>query len=136
MGQGLLVVAAREGGMTAQLHEDGAQERDPRRDIDQHARRPPSGVLVRFVTAGGKGAFGVIEQGLERFHLEAPGSAVRLGQAQAGTVAYRLRRQRRKPAVQGRALAAAEQRLGVPLDQPRIPGGVPGRQRVPHRVVG
>jgi Astacin (Peptidase family M12A) len=24
----------------------------------------------------------------------------------------------------------------VPLDQPRIPGGVPGRQRVPYRVIG
>ncbi len=136
LGQGLPVVAGREGGITAKPRERGAQERDPRGDIGQHARRPPGGVLIRFVAADRKGALGVIEQGLERFHLEALGGAVRLGQAQARTVAYRLRRQRRKPAAQGRALAAAEQRLDVPLDQPRRPGGVPGRQRVPHRVIG
>ena len=136
LGQGLPVVVGREGGITAKPRERGAQERDPRGDIGQHAHRPPGGVLIRFVAADRKGALGVIEQGLERFHLEALGGAVGLGQAQARPGAYRLRRQRRKPAAQGRALAAAEQRLDVPLDQPRRPGGVPGRQRVPHRVIG
>jgi hypothetical protein len=92
--------------------------------------------VIRFVAAGRERALGVIEQGLECFHLETLGGAVRLGQAQARTVAHRLRRQRRKPAAQGRALAAAEQRLDVPLHQPRRPGRVPGGQRVPHRVIG
>ena len=136
LGQGLPVVVGREGGITTQPREHGAQERDPRGDIGQRAHRPPGGRLIRFVAADRKGALGVIEQGLECFHLEAHGGAVRLGQAQARTVAYRLRRQRRKPAAQGRALAAAEQRLDVPLDQPCRPGGVPGGQGVAHRVIG
>ena len=92
--------------------------------------------MVRFVATDRIGACGLIEPGLERFHLEAHGGAVRLGEAQARTVAQRLRRQRGEPAAQGHALAASEQRLDVPLDQPRRPGDVPGRQRVPHRVVG
>ena len=136
LGQGLPVVAGRKGGITAQPRERGAQERDPRGDIGQHAYRPPGGVLIRFVAADRKGALGIIEKGLECFHLEAHGGAVRLGQAQARTVVHRLRRQRREPAAQGHALAAAEQRLDVPLHQPCRPGGVPGRQRVPHRVIG
>ena len=136
LGQGLPVVVGREGGITTQPREHGAQERDPRGDIGQRAHRPSGGCLIRFVVADRKGALGVIEQGLKCFHLEAHGGAVRLGQAQARTVAYRLRRQRRKPAAQGRALAAAEQRLDVPLDQPRCPGRVPGGQGVAHRVVG
>ena len=112
------------------------EERDPRGDIGQHARRPPGGIFIRFIAADCEGAFGVIEQGLERFHLEALGGAVGLGQAQARTGAYRLGRQRREPAAQGRALAAAEQRLDVPFDQSRGPGRVPGRQRMPYRVIG
>jgi Phosphotransferase enzyme family len=59
----------------------GAQERDPRGDIGQHAHRPPGGVRIRFVAVDRKGALGVIEQGLEFFQLEAHGGAVRLGQA-------------------------------------------------------
>jgi len=46
------------------------------------------------------------------------------------------RGQRRKPAAQGRALAAAQQRLDVPLDQPRRPGRVSGGQRVLDGVIG
>ena len=138
LGQGLPVVVGGEGGITAQPRERGAQERDPRGDIGQHAIAlwPSEGRLIRFVAADRIGALGVIEQRLERFQLEALGGAVRLGQAQARPVADRFRRQRRKPAAQGRALAAAEQRLDVPLDQPRRPGGVPRGQRVPHRVIG
>src|SRR5215475_11107117 len=75
------------------------------------------GRLIRFVAADRMGALGVIEQGLKCFQLEALGGAVRLGQAQARTGADRLRGQRRKPAAQGGALAAAEQVLDVPLDQ-------------------
>ena len=37
LGQGLPVVAGREGGITAKPRERGAQERDPRGDIGQHA---------------------------------------------------------------------------------------------------
>src|SRR6185369_5122804 len=126
LGQGLPVVAGREGDITAKTRERGTQERDPRGDIGQHTIWAAGGRLIRFVAADRKGALGVIEQGLERLQLKALGGAVRLGQAKAGTVAYRLRRQRRKPAAQGRALAATEQILDVPLDQSRRPGGVPG----------
>jgi hypothetical protein len=126
LGQGLPVVAGGEGDITAKPRERGTQERDPRGDIGQHTVRPPGGRLIRFGAAHGKGALDVVEQGLERLQLKALGGAVRLGQAKARTVAYRLRRQRRKPAAQGRALAAAEQILDVPLDQSRRPGGVPG----------
>jgi hypothetical protein len=136
LGQGLPVVAGREGGITAQPRERGPQERDPRGDIGQHARRPPGRVVIWFVAADRKGALGVIEQGLERFHLEALGGTVCLGQPQARPVAYRLRWQRRKPAAQGHALAAAQQRLDVSLHQPRRPGCLLSGQRVPHRVVG
>ena len=138
LGQGLPVVADRAGGITAQPRERGAQERDPGGDIGQHAiaLRRSEGRFIWFVAADRKGVLGVIEQGLECFQLEPLGGAVRLGQAQARTVAYGLRRQRRKPAAQGHALAAAEQRLDVPLDQPRRPGRVPRRQRVAHRVIG
>jgi hypothetical protein len=133
VGQGLPVVAGRKGGITAKPSERGAQERDPGGDIGQHAVAlwRSEGRFIWLVAADRKGALGVIEQGLECFHLEALGGAVRLGQAQARTVAYRLRRQRRKPAAQGHALAAAEQLLDVPLHQLGRPGGVPGRQRVP-----
>jgi hypothetical protein len=127
LGQGLPVVADRGGGITAQPRERATQEGDPRGDISQHARRAAGGVLIWFVAADREGALGVIEQGLERFPLETLGGAVRLRQPQPRAVAYRLGRQRRKPAVQGRALAAAEQRLDVPFHQPRRPGRVPGR---------
>ena len=89
-----------------------------------------------FVAAERKGVLAVVKQGLERLQLEAHSGGIGLGQAQPRTVADRLRRQRRKPAVQGRALAAAEQRLDVPFHQLRRPFGVPGRQHVPHRVIG
>jgi hypothetical protein len=63
LGHCLPVVAGREGGITAEPRERGAQERDPRGDIGQHARRPPGRVLIRFVATGREGALGVIEQG-------------------------------------------------------------------------
>ncbi len=138
VGEGLPVVAGREGGIAAKPRERGAQERDPGADIGQHAIAlwRSEGRFIWFVAADRKGALGVVEQGLECLGLEPLGGGVRLGQAQARAGAYRLRGQRRKPAAQGRALAAAEQLLHVPLHQPRGPGGVPGRQRVPHRVIG
>ena len=53
LGQGLPVVTGREGGITAQPRERGAQERDPRGDIGQHAiaLRRSEGPLIRFVAA-------------------------------------------------------------------------------------
>ena len=107
------------------------QERDQRGDIGQHAPRPAGGRLIRFIAANSKRALGVVQQALDRFHLAADDGADRLGQAQARPSAYRLCGQRGQPALQGRALASAEQRLDVPLDQPRRPSGVPGCQRVP-----
>jgi hypothetical protein len=80
-GLGLPVVVGREGGITAQPRERGAQERDPRGDIGQHAHRPPGRVRIRVVAGGRIGVLGVIEQGLERFGLAAHGGAVCLGQA-------------------------------------------------------
>ena len=124
----------RRGRRTAQPRERARQERDPRGNIGQHAIAlwPSEGRLIRLVAADRIGALGVIEQRLGA-QLEALGGAVRLDHQRP--VADPVR-QRRKPGRQGRALAAAEQRLDVPLDQPRRPGSVPRGQRVPHHVIG
>ena len=43
--------------------------------------------------------------------------------------------QGRKPSLQRGALAAQEELVGVPLDQPRRPEGIPSGQRVAHGIV-
>jgi hypothetical protein len=63
-------------------------------------------------------------------------SQARLGQQQPRLRVGQPGGQRRKPPLQGRALAAQEKRIGVPLNQPRRPGRVRGSQGVAHRVVG
>ena len=63
-------------------------------------------------------------------------SQARLGQQQPRPRAGQPGGQPRKPPLQGRVFAAQEKRVGVPLDQPRRPGRVPGGQGVAHRVVG
>ena len=121
---------------TAKTRELGAQECDSRGDVGQHAPRQPDRRLGGLAAGSGQGALSVVQEWLDRFHLAADDGVEPLGKAQARSGAKHLYRQRGKPAAQSHALASAKQRIDVPLDQLGRPGRVPGRQRMPDRIIG
>ena len=73
---------------------------------------------------------------LYRLCAAAGGCQQRARQQQPRPRLDQLSGQRGKPPLHGRTLAAQEKRVGMPFDQPRGPGGVPGGYRVAHGVVG
>ena len=102
------------------------------------AGRPTEGSNGSSATArsAGERALGGVQRCPGRIHAVAEESQARLGQQQPRPRAGQPGGQRCQPPLQGRAFAAQEKRVGVPLDQPHRPDGVPGGQGVPHRVVG
>ena len=126
-------------GVAVQHGEEGALESDRRGHVRQQARGPADRRLERLIghaRSACQRALGGIQRDLGRLHAVAEESQARLGQQQPRPRADQPGGQRRKPPLQGRAFAAQEKRVGVPLDQPHSPGGVPGGQGVAHRVVG
>jgi hypothetical protein len=126
-------------GVAAQLGQVRAVERDRRGDVGQQARGPAHrGLIELIVHAAGacQPALGGVQQALDRLQAATEQGQQRLRQQQPRPGADQLLRQYRQPALQSRPLAAHQQAVGVPLDQPRRPIGVPGGRRVVHRVVG
>ena len=126
-------------GVAMEHGQQGAPERDRRGHVGQVARGPADRRLERLTghaRNASQRALGGIQRDPGRLHAVAEESQTRLGQQQPRPRACRPGGQRRQPPLQGRAFAAQEKRVGVPLDQPHGPGGVPRGQGVPHRVVG
>ena len=89
---------------------------------------PPGGVC--------HGADGGIEQAFALLQAAAEQGQDHLREQQPRPGLDKASGQRRQPPLNGRTLAAQQKRVDVPLDQSHRPGGVPGGQSVPHRVVG
>ena len=126
-------------GVAMEHGEEGASERDRRGHVGQVARGPADRRLERLIghaRSACQRALGGIQRDFGRLHAVAEESQARLGQQQPRPGAGQPGGQCRKPPLQGRAFAAQEKRVGVPLDQSHSPGGVPGGQGVAHRVVG
>ncbi len=139
LGQGPAAECDRAFGVAMEHGEEGAPERDRRGHVGQVARGPADRRLERLIghaRSACQRALGGIQRDLGRLHAVAEESQARLGQQQPRPRAGQAGGQRRKPPLQGRAFAAQEKRVGVPLDQSHRPGGVPGGQGVAHRVVG
>ena len=139
LGQGPAGEHDRVLGVAMEHGQEGALERDRRGHVREMARGPADRRLERLIghaRSACQRALGGIQRDLGRLHAVAEESQARLGQQQPRPRAGQPGGQRRKPPLQGRAFAAQEKRVGVPLDQPRRPGRVPGGQGVAHRVVG
>ena len=139
LGKGPAAECDRAFGVATEQGQQGAPERDRCGHVGQVARRAADRRLERLIDHDRSAclrASGGIQRDLGRLHAMAEESQARLGQQQPRPRAGQPGGQRRKPPLQGRAFAAQEKRVGVPLDQPRRPGGVPGGQGVPHRVIG
>ena len=97
----------------------------------------PVGVRVggSLPWVAGGGVFGVGEQGLDLVDATADERPDGPGQAQPRPGTEQPVGQRRQPAVDRGALAALEALLGVLLDQPGRPVGLPGGQGVVHRLI-
>ena len=111
--------------------DERAPDRDHRGHVRQPADAPPGRRLVRFVSGVRERTLGGIQQVFD--FLQAREACLRDQQPRPGV--DRPRRQGRKPSLQGGALAAQEELVGVPLDQPRRPDRIPGGQRVAHGIV-
>jgi hypothetical protein len=112
-----------------------ARDRDRRGQVGHQARRPPDRRRIRLVAGGRQRRVGIGEQRFGLVHAAHEEGPDRLGQQQSRAGADQLGGQRRHPAVDGGALGALQQRVEVPLDQPRRPDGVAGGQRMPHGVI-
>ena len=138
LGKGPAAECDRAFGVAKEHGEEGAPERDRRGYVSQVARGPADRRLERLIghaRSACQRALGGIQRDLGRLHAVAEESQARLGQQQPRPRGQ-PGGQRRKPPLQGRAFAAQEKHVGVPLDQSRRPGGVPAGQGVAHRVVG